>query len=136
MPVVDASVLVALLSGREHVGWAERQLSAAGVHRSLWAPHLIDAEVGHSLRRLVATGKLEQDHAAAALRDLTDLQLRRIVHTGLLDRAWQLRHNLSFYDGLYVSLAEQLNAPLLTLDIRLAKAVTASTGVKALTVGT
>src|SRR4051812_16886556 len=101
------------MAGGEYVGWAEGQLSAGG-HRALWAPHLIDAEVGHSLRRLVVTGKLGEDRAAMAIRELVGLPLRRIVHAGLLDRAWQLRHNLSFYDGLYVALAEQLGTPLLT----------------------
>jgi len=38
------------------------------------------------------------------------------------DRAWDLRENVSFYDGLYVALAEQLEALLLTLDARLAEA--------------
>jgi len=133
--VVDASVLVAILAGREHVGWAEGQLSAEGMPRSLWAPHLIDAEVGHSLRRLVATGSLRSDHAAAALHDLAEFPLRRIGHLGLLDRAWQLRHNLSFYDGLYVALAEVLDAPLMTLDRRLAKAAGDASRVPVLTVG-
>ena len=132
MPVVDASVLVAVLAGGEHVGWAERQLSAAGTRSALWAPHLIDAEVGHSLRRLVASGVLEDNRAAAGIRDLEGFSLRRIVHTGLLDRAWQLRHNLSFYDGLYVALSEQLGMSLLTLDARLAKAAAAA-GIDVLT---
>jgi predicted nucleic acid-binding protein len=105
------------------------------MRRALWAPHLVDAEVGHSLRRLVATGKLGDDRAAGALHDLAGLPLRRIVHAGLLDRAWQLRHNLSFYDGLYVALAERLEIPLLTLDLRLAKAARAATAVKVLTAG-
>jgi len=55
------------------------------------------------------------------------------VHAGLLDRAWQLRHNLSFYDGLYVALAEQLGTPLLTLDARLAKATAATAGIDVVT---
>lgn len=134
MTVIDASALVAMLAGREHGGWAETQLPAGGMGRSLWAPHLIDAEVGHSLRRLVMTGKLQADDAAAALRDLALLPLRRIVHTGLLDRAWELRHNLSFYDGLYVALAERLEVPLLTLDGRLAKAARAAAGIEAVSV--
>jgi predicted nucleic acid-binding protein len=37
-------------------------------------------------------------------------------------RAWELRTNLSADDALYVALAEQLDAPLLTADARLAKA--------------
>jgi predicted nucleic acid-binding protein len=133
VPVVDASVLVAVLIGAEHAGWAEAQLSAGGGHRSLWVPHLVDAEVGHSLRRRAAAGQLGADQATAALRDLAWLPLRRIAHAGLLERTWDLRHNLSFYDGLYVALAEQLDTPLLTLDGRLAKAVGASADVRVLT---
>jgi predicted nucleic acid-binding protein len=130
--VVDASVIVTSLIRGGHANWAEEQLSVAGANRSLWAPHLIDAEVGHSLRRRVAAQKLRNDHALAALSRLAGLPLRRIVHTGLLDRAWQLRHNFSFYDGLYVALAEQLGTPLLTLDRRLAKAATTAVRVEVL----
>jgi len=131
--VIDASVLVTILADGEHAGWAEQQLSVGGAPRSLWAPHLIDAEIGSSLRRLVAGGVIEDEHAEAALRDLAGLPLRRIVHTGLLDRAWELRHNLSFYDGLYVALAELLGAPLLTVDGRLARAAAAASRIEILT---
>jgi predicted nucleic acid-binding protein len=133
MPVVDASILVSVLVGSEHAGWAEAQVSAGGARRSLWAPHLIDAEVGHSLRRWAAAGKLQVDHAADALGDLAQMPLRRIAHVDLLDRAWSLRHNVSFYDGLYVALAERLGIPLLTLDNRLAKAASAAAPIKVLT---
>ncbi|HEX6754023.1 MAG TPA: type II toxin-antitoxin system VapC family toxin [Solirubrobacterales bacterium] len=134
MAVMDASVLVAVLTGGECSSWAERQLSARSKRHSLWAPHLIDAEVGHSLRRLASIGRLEDDRAAAALRDLTGFPLRRIVHAGLLDRAWALRHNFSFYDGLYVALAQQLDTPLVTLDVRLAKAAATATSIEVLTI--
>jgi predicted nucleic acid-binding protein len=124
LAVIDASVLVTVLSDGEYAGWAEEQLSVSGAPRSLWAPHLVDAEIGHSLRRMVAAGEIEEQSAVAAMHDLVGLPLRRVVHTGLLDRAWQLRHNLSFYDGLYLALAEMLTMPLLTLDARLARAAT------------
>jgi predicted nucleic acid-binding protein len=132
--VVDASVVVTVLVRGEYADWAEGHLSAAGGGRSLYAPHLIDAEVGHALRRRVVARRLRDDRAAAALSKLAGLPLRRVVHTGLLDRAWQLRHNLSFYDGLYVALAELLDASLLTLDRRLARAVEDVSGVRVLTV--
>jgi predicted nucleic acid-binding protein len=125
--VIDASVLVTVLADGEHAAWAEEQLSVGGAPRSLWAPHLVDAEIGNSLRRMVAAEEMEAQSAMAALHDLVGLPLRRIVHTGLLDRAWQLRHNLSFYDGLYVALAEMLSMPLLTLDSRLARAAAEAT---------
>jgi predicted nucleic acid-binding protein len=40
----------------------------------------------------------------------------------LAQRTWELRHNLSTYDASYVALAETIDATLVTLDTRLAKA--------------
>jgi len=132
MAVIDASVVVAFLLDDEHGPWAGAQLPAAGGSRSLWAPHLIDAEVGQALRREVASGRLGGDAAGEALLDLGRMPLRRIDHVGLLHRAWELRHNVSFYDSLYVALAELLEAPLLTLDRRLARAAREATAVPVL----
>ena len=133
MPVIDASVVVTVLADAEHAPWAEAQLSSAGADRSLWVPHLIDAEVGQALRRAVAHGRLGEGRADAALLDLMRMPLRRIDHVGLLHRAWELRHNFSFYDGLYVALAEGLDVPLITLDRRLARAAGAAAKVAVLT---
>jgi predicted nucleic acid-binding protein len=127
--VVDASILVSLLAGAEHAEWAQAKIASAE-RRSIWAPHLIDAEVGHSLRRRVAAGQLVANEARDAVDDLLHLPLRRIAHRGLLHRAWALRENLSFYDALYVALAEHLELPLLTLDDRLAKAARGCTEVR------
>jgi predicted nucleic acid-binding protein len=120
MAVLDASVLSEYLAGGEHAAQARRwMLEDAG---RLWAPHLIDAEVGHVLRRAEARGELSARTARAALADLAELPLLRVAHVGLLDRAWALRRNVSFYDGLYVALAERTGETLLTLDARLAAA--------------
>jgi predicted nucleic acid-binding protein len=135
VPVIDASVVVTVLADAEHAPWAEAQLSTGGSNRSLWVPHLIDAEVGQALRREVAGGRLAESRADAALLDLTRMPLRRIDHIGLIPRAWELRHNFSFYDSLYVALAEGLDVPLVTLDRRLARAVDDATAVAVLTAG-
>lgn len=132
MAVIDASVVVALLLDDEHAPWAVAQLPSAGGGRALWAPHLIDAEVGQALRREAAAGRLGGDAAGEALIDLARMRLRRIDHVGLLSRAWELRDNISFYDSLYVALAELLEAPLLTLDRRLARAARDATAVSVL----
>jgi predicted nucleic acid-binding protein len=120
MLVVDASALVAYLTEGEHAEQVRVQLLQPG--QVLWAPHLVDAEVGHVLRRETLAGELGVGAARAALEDLSDLPLRRVPHRGLLARAWALRQNLSFYDALYVALAERVRAVLLTLDGRIAGA--------------
>jgi predicted nucleic acid-binding protein len=117
VPVVDASVLVDYLAGGEHAEQTRERLLRPD--EGLWAPHLVDAEVGHVLRRATAAGELRPSTAAAALRDLMDMPLRRAGHLGLLERAWTLRANVTFYDALYVALAEQLDMALVTLDARL-----------------
>jgi predicted nucleic acid-binding protein len=48
------------------------------------------------------------------------LPIVRYPHLPLVERAWELRANLSVYDGVYVALAELLGAPLVTCDRRLA----------------
>jgi predicted nucleic acid-binding protein len=120
MPVVDASVVVEYLVAGEHFAEVKSRLLTSA--SALWAPHLIDAEVGHVLRRAVAEGRVGGARARAALDELAELPLHRTAHVGLLDRAWSLRRNVSFYDGLYLALAERLKMRLLTLDARLAKA--------------
>ena len=113
--VVDASALVdALLID----GAARAWLASVSLH----APELIDAELLSVLRRLVLAGQLPEEQALLALDTAQQLGLRRHSTRPLWPRAWQLRTNLSAYDALYVSLAEQLGMPLLSADGRLARA--------------
>jgi predicted nucleic acid-binding protein len=55
-------------------------------------------------------------------RLLPDFPTRRMPIAPLLDRMWQLRNNITPYDGAYVALAERLDATLLTCDAKLAAA--------------
>lgn len=119
MAVVDASVIVELLSDGQHAEAARERLDAE--EHTLWAPHLIDAEVGHALRRSVRLGELTADAAGRALWEVDDLPVERVEHELLIHVAWGLRENFSFYDGLYVALAMMLDEPLLTFDARLAR---------------
>jgi predicted nucleic acid-binding protein len=119
MPVVDASVLVELLGNRAHAGAVEERLQ--GDEHALWAPHLIDAEIGHALRRYVRMEEMDADVAAEALWEIDELPVRRVEHELLVHVAWALRDSVSFYDGLYVALAQMLEEPLITFDARLAR---------------
>jgi predicted nucleic acid-binding protein len=90
---------------------------------SLHAPHLIDIEAAQVLRRPARAGTISSNRAAQAVRDLMDLRLTRYPHFVLLSRICQLRNNLSAYDAVYVALAEQLAAPLLSRDAGLSAAL-------------
>ena len=120
MPVVDASVLVEYLTDGEHGDQVRQRLRGEG--HAIWAPHLVDAEVGHVVRRELRLGNLRPKAADEALWQLVEMPLRRVSHELLIRYAWALRDNLSFYDSLYVSLAEMLGQPLLTMDARIARA--------------
>jgi predicted nucleic acid-binding protein len=113
--VVDASAaLSALLNG----GPARRALSSEQLH----APHLIDSEVASGLRRRVAAQQLGAGAGWAALDTLRRLGMTRYPVFSLVDRVWELRHNLSSYDASYIALAELLDCNLLTADARLSRA--------------
>lgn len=119
MIVVDASAIVDLVSDRRGAEEFRARLLADD---DLHAPHLVDVEVTAALRRLVANGDLSGDRASDALFDASDLPITHYPHGPLIERAWQLRGHLTIADGVYVALAELLDAPLLTSDARLARA--------------
>lgn len=117
--VVDASACVAALTDDGPTGrWAEEVL----LQTPIVAPQLILVEATNVLRRLAASGTLDDVDASAAHRDLMTLPIDLYPFAPLADRIWALRHNVSSYDAWYVALAERLNAPLATLDQRLVNA--------------
>lgn len=117
--VVDASVVVAGLAGGGADGrWAEEVL----VTDDLAAPHLMPVETAHVLRRSVFAGRLSADVAALAHRDMLALRVALFDYEPVALRVWELRSNVTSYDAWYVALAEMLDAPLATLDGRLAQA--------------
>ena len=119
MIVVDTSAALSILVGRpEILGLADRIRNDGDLH----APHLLDVEFQHALHRLARSGVISDDRATDALADFADLALVRYPHVLLADRMWELRHNLTAYDAAFVVLAEVLGAPLVTCDVRLARA--------------
>lgn len=119
MLVVDASFLAsALLDAGETGAWAIQRM--AGEH--LVAPHLIGAEITSVFRRVDLGGEIESSLTALALDDLALLPIERLAFEPFAERVWQLRHTVSPYDAWYVAVAESIDAPLATLDRRLATA--------------
>ena len=110
MIVVDASVVLEVVLRTPAASRVEARLAEAA--ETLHAPHLIDVEVAQVVRRFCATRESSEERGEEALDP----------HTVLLPRIWELRHNVTAYDGAYIALAEALSAPLLTRDEPLSKA--------------
>ncbi len=73
------------------------------------------------MRRLNLAGDIDATHASEALRDLLALPITRYEHGALLAAAWDRQVDVTFYDGVYLALAEVLDAPVATTDARLAR---------------
>jgi predicted nucleic acid-binding protein len=128
--VVDASAVLEILLATPAAHAVQGRLLRNG--ETLHAPHLIDIEVLQVLRRYAARGVLDAERGAEAVSDFLSLPIERYAHEFLARRIWELKANLTAYDAAYVSLAELLQAPLITRDKRLAKAARVSTLVECL----
>lgn len=118
--MVDGSAVLEVLLQTTAAPGISRRIFGPG--EMLHAPHLLDLDVGHVLRRYVRSGIISTGHGVEALADLADLPLNRYPHFFRLARIWQFRHNVTAYDSAYLALAEALDAPVLTRYRALASA--------------
>lgn len=127
MIVLDASVLAVMLADDTDTGQMARSVTA---RLGEWvAPDIVDIETTSALRRLWLRGHLSEERFRAALDDLLDLEITRHPTHRLIDRAFELRSNVTPYDACYVALAEVLECPLITYDSRLSTATGIRCGV-------
>jgi predicted nucleic acid-binding protein len=68
------------------------------------------------LRRLTAARRLDAHRCEELIAELAALPAERYPHTLLLGRIWELRHNFTPYDAVYIALAEATGAVLYTCD--------------------
>ena len=115
--VVDASVVVTGLTDSGADGrWAESLLAG----EALAAPYLMPVEAANILRRAALADDISADVASLVHTDLLDLRVEFFPYQPCAARVWELRGNVTSYDGWYVAVAELLDAPLATLDGHLA----------------
>jgi predicted nucleic acid-binding protein len=119
MIVLDASVVVDLLINGPRAASLRHDL--ARHNEPLIVPHLLDVEVASALRKLAAAQRIDSHRSEELLRDLAFLPAERYPHTPLLGRIWELRHNFTAYDAVYIALAEETNSVLYTTDEKLTK---------------
>lgn len=117
MIVLDASVVVELLTNGPLADSLGRDL--AGRSESFIVPHLLDIEVVSAVRKLVAGQRIDSHRSEQLLTGLATLPAERYAHTPLLGRIWELRHNFTAYDAVYIALAEATGSLLYTSDAKL-----------------
>jgi predicted nucleic acid-binding protein len=125
--VVDTSCVVDYLTEGPAVEETSKLLDSAAPAA---APDVLVFEVLSTVRRTAFRNLVSEQRATAAIRDLGDLRLELTASIKLRGRAWDLRHNLSAADALFVALAERLGEPLATRDRRMAAAAREHAGVE------
>jgi predicted nucleic acid-binding protein len=117
--VLDAAALIDVVLDQPSKGWVLDQL----VDEVVVAPAHQPAEVLSAVGRLVRAGELDEPGARAALDEAAALEQELAPITlSLQRRALQLQDRVRMLDGLYVALAEERDARLVTTDGRLARA--------------
>ncbi len=91
---------------------------------SLVAPNTIVAEFGHSLRKHVIGRFLQPERALSSLGQFLGMKFDRAAAEPLAENALRLAiaHSATFYDALYLALAERADIVVLTADDRMATA--------------
>jgi predicted nucleic acid-binding protein len=118
--VLDASAGVEILN-RSFAGvQLAKMLEPPGVQ--VWTVEHFHLEVAKVFRRDVISGDIADAEATELVVSLAAWPLYVARVAPLLVGAWELRHNLILHDALYVVLARQLDATLLTGDKKLARA--------------
>ena len=118
MIVLDASALVDVVLDQPAAAWVLERLRGTSVCAPVHQP----AEVLSAVGRVLRAGHLDEEVALAALDEAAALQQELVVpDVQHLRIAMGLRHRIRLLDGLYVALAQERQAPLVTTDARLAR---------------
>lgn len=128
--VIDASAGAEIVTATARGRALARLLPS---NAELWVPEHFYVEVLGVLRhQSIITNIIDAARADQAVDRLHRWHLRQAAVAPLILPAWSQRHNMSVADAIYVALADQLGAALLTDDHRLVGAPTFPSGVTVL----
>lgn len=115
--VVDGSALAEIVLRSERAEAVEALVEG----EDMIAPDIVGAEVLSVIRGALLRGLIDRVSADRAVHNLVDAPVRRLSTAMLLHEMWAMHSNVTPYDAGYVTLARLLGAPLVTLDMRLAR---------------
>lgn len=100
----------------------------ANPETEFYVPDLFYIESANILWKYVKAGLYTATDVQADLNDLAQFPLKSVSTVSLMQETTKIaiNHNITAYDGCYVALSYQVQAPLLTLDLKLVKALTDS----------
>lgn len=127
--VLDCSVAVRWLVQQTHFERAARVLERFRAGEiELIAPDVIVPELGHVLRTLVIRKKLDRERPGPFLELFLSLPIELEPARTLASEALRLalRHSATFYDALYLALAQRDDRLVLTADERMTRAFAAT----------
>lgn len=101
---------------------ANPELLAFVADNELHAPALIDYEVASALRGHALGGKLADRQLEDATDDFNAFHISRYPLATMMRGVLDLRDNFTVYDAAYVVLAQALEVPLVTADMKLVEA--------------
>jgi predicted nucleic acid-binding protein len=116
--VLDASAMVAMLVGGPGAQPIVERLGGASIH----VPAHFDAEVLSALGRLQRAGQIDAATVERGLDALARAPFKRHGLASLVGPAWARHEDMRLVDALYIALAADLGAPIITLDRGLAEA--------------
>ncbi|CAB4662299.1 unannotated protein [freshwater metagenome] len=118
--IVDASVIAHALVTPDEIGEQARLfLNQAS---QIVSPDCLYSEVMAALRKMWLRKAISDGVFLQAVNDVQLMRIYIVDTPQLLGRAYELRHNVGAYDAMYVALAEVLQCPLITTDVRLSNA--------------
>ena len=124
--VADASVIIKAVLPEEGSDKVDALIAACGEGLlEVTAPEILYAECGNALWKHFERGLMRAEEVQQAMAQVLAIGVRAVPGRELIKDALGIAvaHGRTVYDSLYVALAQQTEAPLLTADERLFNAL-------------